>query len=288
MDVQTNRDRLVVMNISGDIAPAAMPSSVYRVGADGIPRVLPSVGGICLNVRVGDGAFAFAGDHIEPAVSMRHPDDHVNVGFCVLACVGNAATVLTGDAKGAKGVVTGIHGGIEHVMVDFDTSVMANMTYGDKIRLRAVGLGLELADAGDIRVFNCDPDFFDRLGCTWKDGSLSIGVAKIVPAAVMGSGLGRDTVSRGDYDIQTFDPEMVARYGLDGLRFGDIVAIQDADNTFGRIYRTGAVTIGIVAHGGSFVAGHGPGVTTLLTSSSGRIVPHIDAGANIAQLLKLR
>ena len=104
----------------------------------------------------------------------------------------------------------------------------------------------------------------------------------------MGSGLGRATVARGDYDIQTFDPQMVAQYGLDELRFGDIVAITDADHRFGRIYRTGAVSIGIVAHGRSFIAGHGPGVTSLLTSATGALVPVLDPGANIATILRLR
>jgi len=105
---------------------------------------------------------------------------------------------------------------------------------------------------------------------------------------VMGSGLGRSTVARGDYDIQCFDPVMVAKYELDGLRLGDVVAIVDADNSFGRTYRTGAVSIGIVAHGRSDVAGHGPGVTSLMTSPSGAIVPDVDAGANIATILGLR
>jgi hypothetical protein len=109
-----------------------------------------------------------------------------------------------------------------------------------------------------------------------------------VPAAIMGSGLGRATVARGDYDIQAFDPVMVEQYGLHELRFGDIVAIVDADHSFGRIYRTGAVSIGIVAHGCSDVAGHGPGVTSLMTSPSGAIVPSVDPGANIATILGLR
>ena len=111
----TNRDRLVVMPVHGDVAAPIVPSAIYDVGHDGVPRVLPSVGGISLNVRVGDDAFAFVADHIEPGVSTRHPDDKVNVGYCVYACVGNRATVLSGEAKGERGMVTGKHGGIEHV-----------------------------------------------------------------------------------------------------------------------------------------------------------------------------
>jgi len=284
----SNRSNLVAMHVAGEIAPASVPSSIYDIGSDGGPRVLPSVGGICLNVRVGDSAFHHNADHIEPAVSCRAKDDRANVGFCVLACVGNTATMLSGDAKGATGTVTGKHGGIEHVMVDFPEELLAKMTIGDKIGIRAFGVGLELADAGDVTVFNSDPDFLDKLGITRDGAAFHVPVAKIVPAAVMGSGLGRSTVARGDYDIQCFDPHMVVEHGLDGLRLGDIVAIVDADHSFGRIYRTGAVSIGIVAHGQSFIAGHGPGVTSLLTSASGAIVPRLDPDANIAQILALR
>ena len=49
------------------------------------------------------------------------------------------------------------------------------------------------------------------------------------------------------------------RFGLDELRLGDLVAIIDADNSFGRVYRSGAVTIAVVSHGMSHIAGHGPG-----------------------------
>ncbi|HWT04208.1 MAG TPA: hypothetical protein VN224_00495, partial [Xanthomonadales bacterium] len=87
---------------------------------------------------------------------------------------------------------------------------------------------------------------------------------------------------------QCFDEPTMRTYGLDRLRLGDIVAIQDADNTHGRVYRTGAVTIAIVSHGMSYVAGHGPGVTTLLTSASGALEPHADARANLATILALR
>ncbi len=117
---------------------------------------------------------------------------------------------------------------------------------------------------------------------------LDVPVARTVPARVMGSGLGRSTVARGDYDIQCFDPATVREYGLDELRLGDVVAILDADNSYGRIYREGAVTIATVSHGRSYMAGHGPGVTTLLTSASGAIRPHIDAKANLATILQLR
>src|ERR1035437_5391990 len=154
--------------------------------------------------------------------------------------------------------------------------------------VRAVGVGLEIEDAGDVKVFNCDPDLFERMVVERAGYRFHIPVAKRVPARVMGSGLGRQSVARGDYDIQCFDEATVREFGLRELRLGDLVAIVDADNSFGRVYRSGAVTIGVVAHGMSYIAGHGPGVTTILTSASGAIEPCIDAGANLATILGLR
>ncbi|MDQ6925461.1 MAG: DUF4438 domain-containing protein [Candidatus Eremiobacteraeota bacterium] len=284
----TNRSRLVAQVLTAQVAPPLLPSSLYDVGADGVPRILPSVGGITLNVRVGDSAFAFEADHVEPAVSARHPDDKINAAFCTLACIGNVATVGSGDAKGERGVVTGKHGGIEHVMIDFPERIMERMQIGDTISVRAVGVGLALEDAGDVKVFNCDPGLLDKLGIERAGPKLRVPVARVVPARVMGSGLGRQTVTRGDYDIQCFDAPTVREFGLDQLWLGDVVAITDADNTFGRIYRSGAVTIAIVSHGMSFIAGHGPGVTTLLTSASGALEPQVDARANLATILGLR
>lgn len=287
----TNRDRLVAQIVNGQAAPPLLASALYDVGHDGVARIVPSVGGITLNVRVGDSAFFFAGDHVEPGLSAKHPDEKANTALNVFACIGNPATVTSGEAKGARGVVTGKHGGVEHLIVDFAPEVLEKMNLGDGIAVRALGLGLALEDAGDVKIFNCDPGLFEKLGLARKPGptpAFTVPVAKLVPARVMGSGLGRQTVVRGDYDIQCFDPPTVREFGLDGLRLGDVVAIVDADNSYGRIFRTGAVTIGVVSHGSSFVSGHGPGVTTLLTSASGALEPHLDERANLATILGLR
>jgi hypothetical protein len=286
--IQTNRDRLVETTVQGEAtAPVFLPG-IYEVTGEGVPFIVPSVGGITLNVRVGDGVADFVGDHLEPAVSVAHRDEKVNRALNILACVGNEAIVHSGEAKGERGRVTGKHGGIEHVMIDFPRSVMKKLAIGDTVVVRAIGLGLELAVETDIKIFNCAPDFLDAMDARWNDGKLEIAVAKRVPAAIMGSGLGRATVVRGDYDIQMFDEAIVEEYGLRDLRFGDLVAIENADHSFGRIYRGGAMTIGIVAHGASALAGHGPGVTTLLTSRSGAIAPYLDSKANIATILDLR
>lgn len=276
----------MVCAVTGEIAPMLVNSGLYDVSFEGQPFIVPSVGGVTPNVRVGDSAFAYMADHIEPAVSVKHPDERQNTTLNVLSCIGNEAVVSSGDAKGERGRVTGKHGGVEHLIVDFTPDAMRRMTIGDRITVWSCGLGLRFLDLPNVRVFNLDPDLVHRMGMEVHGGRLRVRVARMAPAMVMGSGLGRSTVVRGDYDIQTFDEELAKKYGLRDLRLGDVVAIVDADNTYGRIYRSGAISVGIVVHGSSFVAGHGPGVTTILTSSKGEIDVEIDESANLANYFK--
>lgn len=291
MGIATNREHLVKVAVTGQIAPQEYEfgwSTPYLISNEGVPKVVPGTGGITYNVRVGDKVKGLVGDHIEPAVSSRNSDGKANGGYNILSCVGNRATMKSGDAKGAVGTVTGTHGGIEHVMIDFADADLAKMVVGDEIQVEAFGVGLALDAFPDIRCTGLDPNLFEKWVTEERNGKLVVPVARTAPAAIMGSGLGRDNVYRGDYDINLFDERVVAEYGLDDLRFGDFVAILDADSTYGRHYYGGAVSIGIIVHGDSYISGHGPGVTGLLTSRSGAIEPVIDAGANIADVLGLR
>jgi hypothetical protein len=159
---------------------------------------------------------------------------------------------------------------------------------GDKILIKAFGVGLKLLDFPEITVMNIDPRFLEALKPKLKGVKLEVPVTHILPAAIMGSGLGQNHAYSGDYDIQLFDEATRKQHRLDNLRLGDLVAITDADHTYGRIYRKDAVSVGIVVHTNCVSAGHGPGVTTLFTSSKGKIAPKVDAKANIASILKLR
>ncbi len=256
--------------------------------------ILPGVGGITYNVRVGDLATGWMADHVEPGVSLenREPDSRMpqaqSRALNVLSCVGNEATVVEGDAKGEKGTVVGKHGGIEHVMVDFPPEVMEKLIIEDKVMIKAFGVGLKLLEIPEVKTFNLDPGFLDAINPVIEGGKLRVPVTHTVPAAIMGSGLGRNQVSSGDYDITLFCEETVEEYGLEDLRLGDLVAIVDADHSFGRIYRKGAISVSIVTHSDCVTAGHGPGTTTLFTSKTGTIEPVIDADANIAKILGLR
>jgi hypothetical protein len=193
--------------------------------------------------------------------------------------------VISGDAKGAVGIVTGKHGGIEHVLMDFDDRTLSKLAIGDTIMVRAFGTGLKIEGADGTKVMNIDPGLLAKMTIKAVKGKLEVGVSHVVPAAMMGSGIGKIHSHSGDYDIQLLDKRTVARLGLGDIKLGDIVAIKDADNTFGRMYRRGAVTIGVVVHSDCVLSGHGPGVTTIMSHSRGGIVPRIDPGANIAKIL---
>jgi hypothetical protein len=285
--IRTNFERLVKISVIGEVvSPTAR--SPYRITADGRPVALPGVGGITYNVRIGDLATGFEADHVEPGVSIENKEkDDTNRALNILSCIGNEAKVITGDAKGEKGVVTGKHGGIEHVLVDFSEEIMEKLVIGDKIQIKAFGVGLKL-EIPDVKVMNLDPRLLDLMGLNLRGDKLEIPVTHIIPAAIMGSGLGADQTYSGDYDIQLFDDSMKNKYGLDDLRLGDIVAIEDADHSYGRIFKKGAMSVGIVVHSDCVISGHGPGVTTLFTSTNGKIIPKIDARANIADILNLR
>ncbi|RLI37246.1 DUF4438 domain-containing protein [Candidatus Bathyarchaeota archaeon] len=286
--LRTNVDRLVKISVLGEVSSPVFRSP-YRISSDGTPRVLPGVGGITYNIRVGDPATGWEADHVEPGVSIKNKESkEANMALNILSCVGNEAVVVSGDAKGEKGVVTGKHGGIEHVLVDFPPHVMEKMLIGDKVMVKAFGVGLRLLDFPDVRVMNMDPRLLDAIDIKPIGDTLEFPVTHIVPAAIMGSGLGANQTYSGDYDIQLFDEDVRGEYGLDDLRLGDFIAIKDADHSYGRIYRKGAMSIGIVVHSDCVVSGHGPGVTTLLTSGKGKIKPRIDDDANIAKVLRLR
>jgi len=289
--LEVNRDRLVEMAVTGYVREPFITPATYRISPEGTVAALPGTGSITYNFRVGDSAVDMAGDHVEPSVSITNDGDDQRA-LNNLVQIGNEVRIISGDATGKIGTVIGKHGGIENVMVEFDDEVYDVLNIGDRMQVRVVGLGMEATNAEDLYIRNLSPRLLDALtengmGLN-SDGKLVVPVTHIIPAKIMGSGIGRNSVHSGDYDIQMFDEGINERYNLNALRFGDIVAIENADHAHGRIYREGAWSIGVVVHGISTVAGHGPGVTSLLTSPSGNIEPFIDESSNLKYLLDLR
>jgi len=286
MSLKTNRDQLVMTAIQGGVAPAHQWAP-FEVGAAGEIFAWPSTGGITYNVKVGDSVFGWAGEHIEPGVSatFTHKNKKAEAGFQFLACCGNEAHVVSGEAKGEKGHVIGHHGGVEHLMLDFPDETLNKLTYDDKFLVRGFGQGLKLIDHPEVFIYNLDPDVLEAWGLKErKGGTIQVPVSVIVPGHAMGSGIGALSVTTGDYDILCHDEATVKEYGLDELRFGDFVAVLDHDNRYGRTYRKGSVTIGVVIHSDSPLGGHGPGMMTLMSATDGKLVPVLDKKANIGSI----
>jgi Domain of unknown function (DUF4438), N-terminal/Domain of unknown function (DUF4438), C-terminal len=292
---RTNVESLVALAVSGQIANALVRGGAYRIGRDGVLRIVPGTGGIALNKRVGDRAVGLVADHVEPGVSVRNNDREAggnpgasNRGLLLYSCIGNVARVVSGPASGAVGTVTGKHGGINNLLVDFPRHVIRRLRIGDRIQVAAVGQGLALPDYPGVRPMNLAPRLLVRWGVRGHGSHLHVPVTHIVPAGVMGSGLGKQEGVFGDTDIQLSDRDLRQRFRLHALRFGDLVAICGMDARFGASRRGGAITVGVVVHSDSNVAGHGPGVTPLLVSAAGGILPVYSPDANIASILGLR
>lgn len=288
--IRTNKQYLVEKAVSGNISSPRIPlKNPWLIDSGGVSHVMPGTGGITYNVSVGDSALEFVGDHIEPGVSLTlkssEAERSVLGGLSILTCIGNEARVMSGQAIGAKGVVTGKHGGVEHVIIDFPRTTLDKLAIGDKIQIRAFGQGLELKDYPDVHMMNIDPALLGKFGITVKSRQMIVPVTHVIPASLMGSGLGSRHSYSGDYDIQLGEKESISKFGLQNLRIGDVIAINDADCRYGRTIGSGAMSIGVVVHGACITSGHGPGVTVLMTTIKKLIVPKIEGGANISAYL---
>ena len=285
--MKTNKQKLVMMSVQGKVDHPGLRGNGYRVGYDGKGRIPIAVGGIVYNYKIGDSCMGIMGDHVEPSVSLKNPSDKENGALQAFSCIGNVAKVISGDAKGDLGFVTGKHGGIDHVMVHFPLETLEKMTCNDQVFIKSFGQGLKLLDYPNVHVMNIDPDLLEKMNIKEENGKLIIPVTHKVPAYLMGSGLGSATTMLGDYDIMTQDKKVNEELNLNALRFGDVVAIMDHDNTYGPNYHRGAVSIGVICHSDSYTSGHGPGVTVIMAATNGEIEPIIDENANIANYLNV-
>jgi Domain of unknown function (DUF4438) len=285
--VDTNAGRLVRQVLTGEVWPPLADRHAYRVGPDGQPFVLPGMGGVTLDVHCGDPATGYASDHLEPGASVRHREAGPNMALQFLTCVGNQVRVASGPAAGALGHVIGQHA---YVLVDFAGPDLARLTTGDRVTVTATGQGLELPAHPEIRVKNLDPVLLSLMpGGTRPDGALEVHVAARITAEAIGAGAGMaseyaNTDLMGAYAGLGDDLSL----GLEHLRVGDIVALADSDHRYGRGYRPGYLTIGVISTGQCLLFGHGPGPSTLMSgpASAFRLVD--DRDANLASWLHPR
>jgi hypothetical protein len=288
--VATNQDRLITMSVMGVvISPSypSIPAIPHQIDRDGRPRLLPHQGGIVYNVRLGDSVYGWVGDNIEPGVAIKASDAGANAALNVFACVGNDAVVMSGNAKGARGTVTGKSGRFaEHVIIHFEPAVLDDLAFGDKIVVRACGVGMSIDGFPGVGVKSMSPQVFESLRIEENGGKLTVPVSAIVPPELMGAGAGLTSES-GAICIQSMDQGALDRYGLDTLRLGDIVALADLDSSWGHGYKKGSVGIGVVSSTDSIKAGYGPGVTLMMTAPGGEIDPMVVEGVNLASLLNV-
>jgi hypothetical protein len=130
------------------------------------------------------------------------------------------------------------------------------------------------------------PDLVGALPVREEDGRVSFGVTASIPAHLVGAGLGL-TSEGGSLHIQSTDRSLMADLGLDRLRLGDIVALEDTDSRHNHGYLRGARAIGVVASTDGPRAGYGPGVAVLMTAPGGQLGSFDAPGANLVQLLDL-
>ncbi|GAA2009263.1 hypothetical protein J2S58_002129 [Nakamurella flavida] len=284
MAVRTNADRLVTQVLAGEVWPALADRHGYRVDADGTPFLLPGMGGVTLGVHPGDEATGWAGDHVEPGLSVRHAEPGANMALQFLSCVGNLVTVRSGPAAGATGRVIGQHA---YVLVDMAEDVLREVCTGDPVLVTARGQGLQLLDHPDVVAKNLDPGLLDGLPIsTGSDGRLQISVAARVPASAVGAGAGMlsefaNTDLMGAYAGQGDDLSL----GLEGLRIGDLVLLEDQDHRYGRGFAEGFSTFGVISTGHCRLFGHGPGPSTLLSGPADAFTVLDDPSANLASAL---
>lgn len=279
-----NTSELVEMAVAGQVSQPAIRQGAYLHWPDGRATTLPGMYGIVYNARVGDRAFGWAADHLEPGVSIAHADERADYALHYLTCIGNEAEVTSGLARGARGIVTGEHA---RLLVDFPPDVLERMTIGDTIQIRARGRGLRLLDHPALEFKKTSPALAEAFGLRVEGGRVICPVAMELPARIMGSGaeLNAEFV---DQDLMSGDRALMAELGIDQMRLGDLIAIRDVDHRFGRSYRRGWVAVCLCIHGDSVLTGHGPGILTLITGPEDALGFTIDPAANIGTTLAIR
>ena len=284
----TNKDALIITAVQGVVQPPG--SRGYSTTYDGRSRLDLGMASINYTVSLGDMAYGWANaDHVEPDVTFQGRDKS-SAGECalaILACIGNEAIVLEGDAKGSRGFYIGRHAGSDD-LAWFPKDVLEKLALYDKIQVKAKGVGLKIEGFEDVRINKLSPELLENMGITIEKGQLVVPVVLEVPGHIMGSGIGWSFIEALDYDIQTTDPKIVEEYGLEKLRLGDLVAIRDHYDFYGTGRYEGAVTIGVCIHGWSDLAGHGPGLNPILSALPGKIMTRIDPHANTAYYLGIK
>jgi hypothetical protein len=290
--IKTNKEQLITLAVQGEIVPPQIVRT-YQATWDGRAKLCIGVGGINYNLKTGMKIFGWAnGDRAEPGVATDGlGNDSQKKGYREKTGIGNIVKVLNGEAKGETGTVTGKHGyrlpsRAHHILVHFNEEVLEKLAIGDKLQIKAKSVGLKIEDFDDVLVRSSSPELLEGMKMKVQAGKLIVPVAMRIPHILIGAGIGTRAHS-SHIEIQTCYPPDIKEYGLDDLRFGDIVFLQDTLSDYGRHFYRGGSTVGVIVSGPSEISGQGIGVSTILSSKTGLMEPLISKEANLQNILKL-
>ena len=283
-NIKTNEKQLIKMSIGGYATQPSFKNPGYIPNNDGQAVIYPGMFGVVNNVKVGDKAFGWDGDHIEPGVSIDSENLNEHFALHYLVCTGNQAIVRSGEAKGSIGIVTGEHA---RNLVHFNQKILNKICIGDQIDIITHGRGLKLLDFPNIELKKIDPKLLKSMTLKVVNKKLIVDVAIELPIRIMGSGaeLNSEYV---DQDLMSGDRNLMKKLKIDQMRLGDLIVINHADHRWGRSYKKNHISIAICIHGDSVMTGHGPGIMTIMTGHKKDLGWKINKKANIKNLLKIK
>ena len=283
-NLKTNEKNLIKMSIGGYVTQPSFKNPGYIPNNEGTSVILPGMSGVVNNVKVGDKAFGWSGDHIEPGVSIDSKKINEHFALHYLVCTGNKAIIRSGEAKGKTGVVTGEHA---RNLIHFDKNTLERICVGDQIDVLTYGRGLKLLDFPEIELKKIDPNLLKSIKLNKKNKKLIVDVAIELPIKIMGSGaeLNSEYV---DQDLMSGDRALMKKLKIDQMKLGDLIAINHADHRWGRSFKKDHVSIAICIHGDSVMTGHGPGIMTIMTGTKKNLGWKINKTANLKNILKIK
>jgi hypothetical protein len=261
-----NRAELVGVTVAGLVAPVRLDPDGPLAELARTGRRLPAAGGIALGVHATDPVGRWLADHLVPGASVSDAEARPSEpgALHLLACVGDRVRTADGHRLG---IVAGKRGGIapgfigpQLVGVEATDAALDGLAPGDRIVIETTGRGLALPDHPAVSLANLAPVALDALDLRETGATLTVAVRAVVPSTLAAAGLGSDSWV-GDLEIDDREDDRLP----DDLRFGDLVAFGDLDASTTRFHRVGHVALGLVSHGPSRAAGHGVGVTILLS-----------------------
>ena len=180
-----NFDDLVEMAVTGQVSQPALRRGGYTHWPNGTGVFLPGMAGISYSARVGDRAFGWDADHVEPGVSIANSNERADFALHYLTCIGNEARVMTGLAAGATGIVTGEHA---RLLVDFEADALEGLTVGDTVQIRTLGRGLRLDSHPDLEFKKTSPALAGAFGLRLDGTRVICPVAMELPGPNHGLG----------------------------------------------------------------------------------------------------